>query len=334
MLTPRDYLELSLAAARSQWLSIEERNPVVQGRQVDFTPVETLLCLAAGLVINHRRFGGRTSHLAPEPVPALALLFRRRNSSVLAKMANLDGSRKNGAKHEVEVAARLLSAPGELAARYRLVLEAARDVGIGADRLPDFLGLEDGDAEVFLLGQEELTESEVEAAVQDACARWLRSRADLDAKATERLLVATARIGQHRFAQEVLHNHDHRCVFCGLSISSAGERAQRMLIASHIKPWRDCTSAERLDVRNGLTACPTHDVAFDTGLMTINGGLRIHIAPELIHSVRDSAAARAVFGRPPLGEQLLMPAGASRPHPDYLRWHHDNIYRSSLSPAR
>jgi putative restriction endonuclease len=330
VLTPRDYLELSPAAARSQWSSILGRTPVTQGRQVDFTPVETLLCLAASLVVNHRRFGGGTSHLAPAPVPALAVLFRRRNSSILAKMANLDGSRRNGARHEVEVAARLLGEPAELALRYRLILQAARDSGIGAADLPDFLDLEGSDAEVLLLGQEELPESDVEAAVQDASERWLRERADLDELITERLLVATARIGQHRFAHEVLHNHRHRCVFCGLSVRSAGERARRMLVASHIKPWRVCTPTERLDVRNGLTACPTHDVAFDTGLMTVNGGLRIHIAPDVLHSVGESPALRAVFGRPPLDERLLIPDGASTPHAAYLRWHHENVYRSEL----
>lgn len=306
---------------------------MAQGRQVDFTPVETLLCLAASLVVNHRKYGGSTSHLASQPVPALAQLFRRRNSSVLAKMANLDGSRKNGAKHEVEVAARLLSEPSELAIRYQLIVTAARDAGIGSDRLPDFLGLEEGNDDMFLLGQAELAESELEAEVREASARWLRMRSDLDERITERLLVATARVGQHRFAQEVLHNHQHRCVFCGLSLASAGEPVKRMLVASHIKPWRDCTPAERLDARNGLTACPTHDVAFDTGLMTVNGGLRIHIAPALMHSVRDDPAARAAFGRPPLGERLLIPAGASPPHIDYLRWHHRNVYRSSLSAA-
>ena len=29
-----------------------------------------------------------------------------------------------------------------------------------------------------------------------------------------------------------------------------------MLVAGHIKPWKDSTSAERLDLRNGLAACP------------------------------------------------------------------------------
>jgi hypothetical protein len=76
-------------------------------------------------------------------------------------------------------------------------------------------------------------------------------------------------------------------------------RFLRMLTASHIKPWRTSTSSERLDVRNGLAACPTHDVAFDTGLLTVNGGLRIHVAPHLHADARDDPAVRAAFGRPP-----------------------------------
>lgn len=89
-------------------------------------PVETVLSLAASLLVNHRKYGGSTSDRAEEPVPTLAALFRRRNSSILAKMANLDGSRRNGAKHEVEVAAVLLSQPGRLGAAYRVILAAAR----------------------------------------------------------------------------------------------------------------------------------------------------------------------------------------------------------------
>jgi hypothetical protein len=39
-------------------------------------------------------------------------------------------------------------------------------------------------------------------------------------------------------------------VFCGLRPSWFG--ATRMLLAGHIKPWKDSTPAERLDPRNGL----------------------------------------------------------------------------------
>lgn len=107
--------------------------------------METLLCLAVSLVVSHRRYGGSTSHRAEEPVPSLARLFRRNNNSVLAKMANLDGSRPNGAKYEIEVAASLLAAPDQLVVAYRLVLASARDTGIGPDRLPDFLRAADAD---------------------------------------------------------------------------------------------------------------------------------------------------------------------------------------------
>ena len=51
-----------------------------------------------------------------------------------------------------------------------------------------------------------------------------------------------------------------------------------MLLAGHIKPWKDSSSRERLDPRNGLAACPAHDAAFDKGMITVNGGLHIHLA--------------------------------------------------------
>ncbi len=328
-----DYVEIDTASAREQWRSIRARVPVAAGRQVAFLPVETLACLAASLLVNHRKYGGATAHKAEEPVPALARLFQRPNSSVLAKMANLDGSRRNGAKHEIEVAAHLLGAPGRLGAVYRVILAAARDVGIGPERLPDFLGLADSDSELLLLGQGELDRTEVEVTVQAISADWLESRADLDERTTERLLVAAVRVGQHRFAREVLHNHGHRCVFCGLSVSLEGGGAARMLVAGHIKAWRASTHAERLDARNGLAACPTHDVAFDTGLMTVNGGLRIHLKPSLVAAVGMDPAIRAAFGRPPLADRLLLPADALPPRSKYLTWHHQHVYRETPSPA-
>jgi putative restriction endonuclease len=103
-----------------------------------------------------------------------------------------------------------------------------------------------------------------------------------------------------------------------------------MLVASHIKPWRHCSSAERLDVRNGLTACPTHDVAFDTGLITVNGGLRIHVTVDLAQFAVHDPAARAAFGRPPLCERLLLPDGAAPPSDAYLTWHHEKIYHGPV----
>jgi len=133
---------------------------------------------------------------------------------------------------------------------------------------------------------------------------------------TERILLAAALVGPHVFARQVLANCGSQCVFCGLRPSSFG--GARMLLAGHIKPWEDSTPAERLDPRNGLAACPAHDVAFDTGLLTVNGGPRIHLARPLAHAIRTDALARQYYGRPPLREVILLPEGAQAPGPKYL----------------
>jgi hypothetical protein len=88
--------------------------------------------------------------------------------------------------------------------------------------------------------------------------------------------------------------------------------ATRMRLAGHIKPWKDSTPAERLDPCNGLAACPAHDVAFDTGLLTA-GGLRIHPARPLAGDIQADPLARQYYGRPPMRETILLPEGAQPP---------------------
>lgn len=318
-----DYLELGLPAARRQLRDLRQRRPVPSGnRQVDFVPAETLLCLAASFLVQHSRFGGSTSHLAPEPVQSLARLFKRPPSSVLAKMANLDGSRSNGAKHDISAGATLREDPAAMAAVYRTLFVAARAEGIGVEELPDFLLLEDG-GDLVLLGQDELTQQGLAASARHVLLR--ESAPEEGFHETERILIAAMRVGQHRFAKAVLHNCGNACVFCGFA--PPGVKNQRLLVASHIKPWSDCdTSRERLDHRNGLAACPTHDVAFDQGLLTVNGGLRIHVASVMERAVAAGGGAQHFFARPPLRETLLLPAGADAPESRYLQWHKENIF--------
>jgi hypothetical protein len=52
-----------------------------------------------------------------EPVPSLGQLFARTPSSVLAKMANLDGSRSHGGRWDVLPGAMLREDPARLSAR-------------------------------------------------------------------------------------------------------------------------------------------------------------------------------------------------------------------------
>ncbi|MGI8808227.1 MAG: HNH endonuclease [Acidimicrobiales bacterium] len=321
-----DYLDITPEGARAQWREIVARPPRPPGpgfRQVPFTPVETLLSLAGMLLVNHRRYGGSTSHSAPTPVPALASLTQRTPASILAKMANLDGSRPNGARHEVETAATLLADPVQLTAVYVLVMDAARVEGVGTDRLPDFLHLEQI-RDLRLLGQDELDVENVEAAIEPRLRGLAGRMGATPEQVTERLLVAAARIGQHRFAADVLSSFAHRCGFCGLHPGRDLER-KGLLVASHIKPWRDSTDRERLDATNGIAACPTHDKAFDAGLLWVNGGYRIHSVEALELAARNDPGMATAFGRPPLGERLMFPATAEPPGLDYLAWHREHV---------
>jgi putative restriction endonuclease len=317
-----DYLDLTVGQAREQFRALAARRPASGGRQVAFLPAETLLCLAASFLVNHRHFGGSTAHQAPEPVPSLARLFSRPPSSVLAKMANLDGSRSHGARWDALAGAVLRDDPARFSLVYRVLLAAARAEGIGPGRLPDFLGLEHG-GELALLGQDELDLSVLEAALRDQLSRdgdqTVRSVLE-----TERIVLAAARVGQHVFATQVLANCGGQCVFCGLR--PAASWARRMLLAGHIKPWKDSTPSERLDPLNGLAACAAHDVAFDTGMLTVNGGLRIHLARPLADAIQDDPLARHYYGRPPLREVLLLPEGAQAPAVKYLDWHRRKVF--------
>ena len=327
--TPADYLDLTPEAARTHWLSILDRRPVERGKhQENFTPVETILCLAAMYLVDSSRFSNKAAVNAPRPVPELARLFRRPPTSVIAKMDNLDGARPNGNKNDVLVAAALRSDPQHLAAVYRACLAGARSVGIDQTTLPDFLGLEAG-GEIWLLGQDELEPSVLELAVEEALGTFMD--AGYDERETERITLAAVRVGQHRFARDVLGNCGHACVFCGFAAPSAGP--SHLLRASHVKPWRDATKRERLHVANGLAACPTHDAAFDHGLLTIEDDLRITVAPGLALDRDRRPEVQQYFGAPHLFERVALPQRATVIDVQYARWHRTTIFRAEGSRA-
>lgn len=81
-----------------------------------------------------------------------------------------------------------------------------------------------------------------------------------------------------------------------------------------------------MDPRNGLAACLAHDAAFDTGMIGVNGGLRIHLARSLAGAVEADELARHFYGRPPLRETLLLPASAQPPASKYIAWHRENVF--------
>ncbi len=321
-----DYLELTPAAARRQWREVIARAAPVKGqRQGVFEPVEVLLCHGLFLVLNPRSYGGANIHRVPDEARTLAALFRRSPGSLTNKMLNLDGSREHGGSAEVVLYVRLAVEPERYVALYRIAIEAGREVGLGPDVLPDYLGWLDA-ADAGLMGQDEIGHYELEIAQreQHANRRFWSEEQGLDEPITTRLVEQRVRHGQHRFAREVLASFGQRCGFCGFSPGLLGMR--RGLVASHIKPWRDSAPRERLDPRNGVAACPIHDVAFDQGFLTVNGGLRVHKAERLGVLVARDSATQHLFGRETVARRLLLPEGSPEPGKRYLSWHHAHIW--------
>ncbi len=96
-----------------------------------------------------------------------------------------------------------------------------------------------------------------------------------DISETERETLINVRICQSVFRQQLLDYWNNRC-----SVTEC--RMPNVLIASHIKPWRDCNGAgEKLDVMNGLLLIPNLDALFDKGFISFDNNGQIIISPQL-----------------------------------------------------
>lgn len=335
------YVALTRRDALAQLRRIVGRPPPAPGtRQESFLPVETLLCYGLFLVFDPHRFGGSNLARLPAIAGTLARFFRRSPGSILSKMFNLDGSRANSARMEPELFAVLVSHPSLYRGLYATILGAARELGLPATLLPDFLDyLEAGPASAsavaspteipFLRGQDELPSASADVFAAE------RAHSDRDIVAletvlgpdtTEKLVVGRVRLAQHRFAADVVANWRRACVFCGFDPRALPDRSG-LLHASHIKPWARSAARERVDVRNGLAACPIHDAAFDRGYLTIQDDYRIARSPLLEESVRAGDPRVGLYFRDALRDRIEIPDGTLPPHPAYLAYHRRDVFR-------
>jgi hypothetical protein len=75
---------------------------------------------------------------------------------------------------------------------------------------------------------------------------------------TSRLSNVELRVGHGKFRAEVRQRWGGVCSVTGVGLDG-------LLVASHIKPWRDANDHERLDPDNGLLLSPAYDALFDKG---------------------------------------------------------------------
>ena len=79
--------------------------------------------------------------------------------------------------------------------------------------------------------------------------------------------IRRARKGQGIYRDKMLQE----CPFCPITMIND----ERLLIASHIKPWAVSSDDEKLDPKNGFMLSPLYDKLFDRGLMTFTEDRRI-----------------------------------------------------------
>lgn len=108
---------------------------------------------------------------------------------------------------------------------------------------------------------------------------------------TQRIQLTKARVGQGLFRNRVMLR-DQRCRVTGVS-------DPRLLIASHIKPWKESTNGERLDGDNGILLSPHFDRLFDAHLISFGDDGEMLFQPSIAGEVierwkipRDTRVAR------------------------------------------
>lgn len=131
---------------------------------------------------------------------------------------------------------------------------------------------------------------------------------------TSEFRVVMTRRFQSFFRRAVLSSYQNSCCVCGLGLTS-------LLIASHIIPWAE-NEESRVDPRNGLCLCALHDKAFDSGLISVDGNLVIHLS-SIIKLSNDLPIEKFFFEYE--AQKIVLP-NRFAPEPNFLSWHFSNRY--------
>lgn len=129
--------------------------------------------------------------------------------------------------------------------------------------------------------------------------------------ATERTQEVRTRIGQDVYRDALMEFWEGRCALSGVALPNA------LLRASHAKPWKDASDAERLDPFNGLLLAVRYDALFDQGLIAFADDGQVLISPALSAEVRAFVALTDTMRL-----RSVLPG-----HLPYLRYHREHVAR-------
>ena len=88
---------------------------------------------------------------------------------------------------------------------------------------------------------------------------------------SERESIIKSRVGQGKYREKLLDE----CPFCPITMVND----ERILIASHIKPWVKSNNFEKTDSKNGFMFTPTYDKLFDRGFISFEDDGTMLVSP-------------------------------------------------------
>ncbi len=128
--------------------------------------------------------------------------------------------------------------------------------------------------------------------------------------AREKEQLVNARIGQGAYRLKLLEESSE-CIITRVN-------DERILIASHIKPWSVSDEVEKIDHNNGLALTPTYDRLFDQGFISFEDDGILLLSPYI--SPLNLKKLNLVKGR----KYNIPPSDKRR---TYLNYHRKNIFK-------
>lgn len=122
----------------------------------------------------------------------------------------------------------------------------------------------------------------------------------------------TARIGQGKY-REALFEEIPFCPFTKIN-------DERLLIASHIKPWVVSSNEEKIDPKNGITLSPTYDVLFDRGFISFENDGSLLVSPFISPMNQKRLDIKE-------GKQIQVSLFLDDERTRYLEYHRENIFK-------
>ncbi len=125
--------------------------------------------------------------------------------------------------------------------------------------------------------------------------------------------ISRARDGQGLYRQGLLN----QCRFCPFTMIAD----ERLLIASHIKPWAASNAEERIDPYNGYMLSPMYDKLFDKGFITFSSNRHVILSEFLSpYTWKQIGLKQNTFLE-------TLPMDDKRA--EYLKFHHSSVFKGT-----